>query len=681
MLFFHHDVLLAQSNNLATEEQATLNEIEKKMLAGDTTATSYIDSVLQILYPDKQKPLQIALYKKKAEILESNNRFHLSAEALEDGWLIAKDFHMKDYMSLFFPYLPKAMWRSGNYAKAIKYYIFLENNYTLLEDSSILYSIYNDNGLIYHRLNYPKKAEEYYLKAIKFSKQRGSQKMLGVSLTNLGALYYDTDRYRKSLSLFLQGVKIEEETKQKEKAGRSYTYIAKNYLALEDTVETRMYLQKALRRNENTQDLFGLARTYIAWANYFNKVQHQPQKAINRLNDVIEITQKAGLKEEEKQAWQALADLYNQEMHYDSAFRALQHEYAISMELSDIEEAFTSQKLNYQLELEQKANQIHQLNLSRQQSRTKAYAIGTMILILLLSIISWLYYKNIRSKRALIIKNRETESQRTELQKLNQKLVKAYGEIDKANTLKTQFLNNISHEIRTPLNGILGFSSMIATDNLSKSERQEYYKMIELNSSALLQSIDDIVNMALISSKEVKVQKSQIDINSLVDEIFELFKVERAFVNKHQVMIRPVKLDSNQILISDAGKLRTILTKLLDNAIKFTKEGEITFGCFPHEHAIEWFVKDTGIGIPKEHHDRIFEKFYQIQHTTTRNFEGSGLGLTIASNYVNLLGGHMWFNSTPGKGSNFHFTIPKNQELNRVNGPLSASKQTRNLQQ
>ncbi len=660
VLFFLHEPLLSQNHELTSKQKALLTEIEKKVLLNDTNTRYIIDSVLEAISPNKQIPLQIALLKKKALLLEHDNLFQLSAEALEQGWLIAKDFHMKDYMPLFFPYLPKAMWRSGNYAKAIKYYIFLENNYTLLEDSSILYSIYNDNGLIYHRLNYPQKAEAYYLKAIKFSKQKGNRQMLGVSLTNLGALYYDTGKYKKSLGLFLQGVKIEEETGQKEKAGRSYTYIAKNYLALNDSIEARIYLQKALRRNRSSQDIFGLARTYIAQANYFNKVQHQPQKAINRLNEVIKITQKAGLKEEERQAWQALAGLYDQEMRYDSAFRALQHEYAISMELSNIEEAFSSQKLTYQLELEQQANQIHQLNLSRQQSRTRAYAIGTIILIVLLSIISWLYYKNIRSKRALFIKNRETESQRTELQKLNQKLVKAYGEIDKANTLKSQFLNNISHEIRTPLNGILGFSSMIATDNLSASERREYYKMIEVNSSALLESIDDIVNMALISSKEVKITKSQVNINSLIEEIFELFKVERTFINKHQLNIRPVKLANNQILTSDAGKLRTILTKLLDNALKFTKEGEVSFGCFPHDYAIEWFVKDTGIGIPKEYHDRIFEKFYQIQHTTTRNFDGSGLGLTIASNYINLLGGHMWFNSEPGKGSSFHFTIPKN---------------------
>ncbi|MGM0551328.1 MAG: tetratricopeptide repeat-containing sensor histidine kinase [Bacteroidota bacterium] len=649
----------SQNEQLTLQEKKSLAVIDQHILLGDTLTPKLIDSIIKTITPSNSQAYSLHLLRKKATAYEKNNQFHMVATTLEQGWLKAKSYDIASYMPMFFPALPKAMWRSGNYAKAIKYYVFLENNYTLLNDMDILYSIYNDNGLIYHRLNYPEKAQEYYLKAIKFSKQQNNEKMLGVSLTNLGALYYDTNRYKKSLNLFLQGVKIEERTNQKEKAGRSYAYIAKNYLALGDSTNAEKYLQKALQYNQTTSDMFGLVRTYIAQAQFFNKAKNQPQLAINRLNKVVTMAKKAGLKEEEKQAWRALAKLYQQQELFDSAYWALQHEYKMDMQLSNIEEVLTSQNLAYQLELEKRANQIHQMNLSRQEARTRSYGIGFLILMVLLSIISFLYYKIIRSKKTLVVKNQESEAQRNELQKLNQKLVKAYAEIEKSNTLKTQFLNNISHEIRTPLNGILGFSAMIATDNLTNVERQEYFKMIEINSSALLETIDDIVNMAMITSKEVKVNSSQIDVNAFIDEVFELFKVERTFINKHQLQIHPVKLQENQILASDIGKLRIIMTKLLDNALKFTKEGEVTFGCMPHNHAVEWFVKDTGIGIPEEHHDRIFEKFYQVKNNNTRIFEGSGLGLTIAHHYITILGGHMWFHSEPGKGSSFHFTIPK----------------------
>ena len=658
-LIFLNTLAYSQNQQLTLQEKKTLAVIDQHILLGDTLTTQLIDSTIKNTNNIDNQHFNIHLLRKKATAYEKNNQFHLAAKALEESWLRAKNYDMASYMPLFFPALPKAMWRSGNYAKAIKYYVFLENNYTLLNDSGILYSIYNDNGLIYHRLNYPEKAKEYYLKAIRFSKQENNEKMLGVSLTNLGALYYDTNRYQKSLNLFLQGVKIEERTHQKDKAGRSYTYIAKNYLALGDSAKAGKYLQKALKNNQMSADLFGLVRTYIAQAHFFSKAQNQPQMAINQLLKVISMAQKAGLKEEEKQAWQALAKLYQQKERFDSAFWALQHEYKMNMQLSNIEEVLTSQNLAYQLELEKHANQIHQMRLSRQKTHTRSYGIGFLILIFLFSVISFLYYKIIRSKKTLTLKNQESEVQRSELQQLNQKLVKAYAEIEKANALKTQFLNNISHEIRTPLNGILGFSAMIASDNLTNVERQEYFKMIEINSSALLETIDDIVNMAMITSKEVKVNSSQIDVNAFVDEIFELFKAGRTFINKHQLQIHPVKLQENQILTSDIGKLRIIITKLLDNALKFTKEGEVTFGCMPHNHAVEWFVKDTGIGIPEEHHDRIFEKFYQVKNNNTRIFEGSGLGLTIAHHYITILGGHMWFHSESGKGSSFHFTIPK----------------------
>jgi len=656
--------LAGQNQKISKTQKQILTKLEDKLASGDSIILQECNRLIAKTDSIQDLDFRLHLYLLKGQYLKSQNLYKEYAQILEEGWLQAQRSNPIAYIDLFFPHLPSSMWQTGNYSKAIKYYLFLENNYTSLENPDILHSIYNANGLIYQRLNYPDKAKKYYLKAIQICKEGNKTNSLAITLTNLAALHYQMGEYLKAFTLFKQGVKLEEETKQYLAAGRTYTYMAKTLMAIGDTAQAKHYIVKAHKNNTQENDLLGLIRTQIAQAE-FSLPKNTLPKAIKDIRKTITLAQNAGFKEEEKQAWESLASLYSKNNQHDSAFVALQQQVQLTNELFNIEDVLTSQKLAYELELEQHEHQSSQMRLEQQHLRLRAMVIGFIGLIILLSIIVHLYLRVRVSRKKLQKKNIESEKQRQELQQLNKKLTKAYAEVEKANTLKSHFLNNISHEIRTPLNGILGFSAIIASDDLNYTEKQEYFKMIEHNSYALMETIDDIVNMALISAKEVKVQKAPIDVNSLLEEINELFNIERQITNKHQLEIIQIKLQKNEILLSDAGKLRTILTKLMDNALKFTEEGEIKFGCKPHDNAIEWFVKDTGMGIPELHHNKIFEKFYQVEQNRTRSFEGSGLGLTIASNYVKLLGGHMWFESVPGKGSHFHFVLPKGEVVKK----------------
>jgi len=244
----------------------------------------------------------------------------------------------------------------------------------------------------------------------------------------------------------------------------------------------------------------------------------------------------------------------------------------------------------------------------------------------------------------------------------NQKeIIAAKEKAEESDRLKTAFLQNLSHEIRTPLNGILGFTDLIKMSGLSADELEEYITIIEKSGSRLLNTINDLMDISMIVSGQIDVVVSNINMEKLVSGLFTKFhhNAKKKGVN---LVINNSLLISEMIVSTDGQKIRAILTKLLANAIKFTEEGGVEFGFIVHENnknvELQFFVKDTGIGIPENRLNSIFDRFMQVDFSSTRDFEGSGLGLSIIKEYVEMLNGKIWVESEVGRGSQFYFTIP-----------------------
>ena len=239
-----------------------------------------------------------------------------------------------------------------------------------------------------------------------------------------------------------------------------------------------------------------------------------------------------------------------------------------------------------------------------------------------------------------------------------EELKAALEKAQESDRLKSAFLANMSHEIRTPMNGILGFANLISEPGLSDFEKQEYITFIKESSDRMLNTINDLIEISKIEAGENKVSVSTISLNKLLDEILAKFTPE-AELKGLQLASLPTLKDDTATLLTDKSKLLCILTKLIKNAIKFTKKGKISFGYLLKDNFIEFFVKDTGIGIPKNRQQAIFNRFEQGDpNYNTRQFEGSGLGLAITKAYVEMLGGKIWLISKEGKGTTFKFTIP-----------------------
>ncbi|MFA8436415.1 MAG: cache domain-containing protein [Marinifilaceae bacterium] len=240
-------------------------------------------------------------------------------------------------------------------------------------------------------------------------------------------------------------------------------------------------------------------------------------------------------------------------------------------------------------------------------------------------------------------------------------LLKARKKAEESDRLKSSFLSNMSHEIRTPMNAIIGFSELLQDDTISIEHQKEFLEHIKTNGKSLLTLINDIIDFSKIESEELKTISTACNINALLNDLHQLFLEEKERLNKTRVELK-INFDlpdSKATIQTDPLRLKQILTNLISNALKFTNEGWIQIGYTQRkDNQLLFYVKDTGIGIPKDKQDIIFNRFRQADDSHTRKYGGTGLGLTISKKLCELLSGKIWVESNVGQGSDFYFTLP-----------------------
>ncbi|NCB96766.1 MAG: hybrid sensor histidine kinase/response regulator [Bacteroidia bacterium] len=260
----------------------------------------------------------------------------------------------------------------------------------------------------------------------------------------------------------------------------------------------------------------------------------------------------------------------------------------------------------------------------------------------------------------------------TEKKLIEQELVKAKEKAEEGDRLKSAFLQNISHEIRTPMNAIIGFSKLLKEPDIDREKSISYGEIISNSTEQLLSIISDIISISTIEAGQERVIIKPCDIN----DIFEALNKKFSLVAKKKGLTLnsgiTLSVDDCKIL-SDNNKVTQILVNVIGNAIKFTKKGHVNYGCQLKGDKLEFFVEDTGIGIPEDKFEDIFKRFRQASMDIAGNYGGSGLGLAITKAYVSLLGGEIWLKSEIGKGSTFYFTIPYEK------APVSAETQDINI--
>ena len=247
----------------------------------------------------------------------------------------------------------------------------------------------------------------------------------------------------------------------------------------------------------------------------------------------------------------------------------------------------------------------------------------------------------------------------TRLKQVHEDLIKANIGAEASNRLKSNFLANISHEIRTPLNSVVGFSNLLLNNNLTNEVKEEYIEHINHNSEKLLQIIGDIIDLSRLESSQIEITYEEASLSAIVNEIIE--EARQIIRRNEKPIILNVKNhfeDVGDLIFTDRIWLKRVLNHLMDNAVKFTLEGSVEFSYLLENQNIVFKIRDTGIGINKENLGRIFEEFRQEFDGHHRPFEGLGIGLTLAKEVIERMGGKIVVESEKGVGSEFSFSIP-----------------------
>jgi len=250
--------------------------------------------------------------------------------------------------------------------------------------------------------------------------------------------------------------------------------------------------------------------------------------------------------------------------------------------------------------------------------------------------------------------NERLEKQKIELRKAKKKA-------EESDRLKSAFLANMSHEIRTPMNGIMGFAEMLQKTQYPPEEQKKFLKIIHDSSGHLLQVINDIVDVSKIEANQLSLNPSPFCLNDILHQLYDTYKAQLHQKNKtHIALYLEQGLSRDRSWIhADANRLKQILYNLLGNAVKFTQKGSIRFGYKQKDKAsLLFYVSDTGIGIPADKLGQIFSRFEQVQDPIHTEYGGTGLGLTITRNLVEMMGGTIWVESQSEDGTSFYFTLP-----------------------
>jgi signal transduction histidine kinase len=263
--------------------------------------------------------------------------------------------------------------------------------------------------------------------------------------------------------------------------------------------------------------------------------------------------------------------------------------------------------------------------------------------------------------------------------KLDQKVKERTSELEKArikaeesDRLKSAFLANMSHEIRTPLNGILGFAQLLGYKEKTNDQVNSYIQLIQSSGDILLNIINDILDISKIEAGQLNIFHSEFNLNKLLDEMFSFFQAE-ASRKKLEIKLTKALGDERSWVFCDETRLRQALNNLMSNAIKFTDKGYIHVGYQKKGNNLRFFVKDTGKGILKEKQESVFLRFHQEHSDMALPSRGTGLGLPITKGILELMGGKIWLDSTPGVGTTFYFTLPY-KSVRQENNNLEAMK-------
>lgn len=620
-------------------------------------------------------------------------------EQLNTSYYIAEINHR---LGLTYQYLNNYEESLISYQKSIELYESLGNK----EKTAINY---HTIGTLYNDLRKYALAYDYYNKALKIYLELENSERQAAIYQNIGVLYNNWGNYEQSLEYYKKSLGIYEELNDKLNIAISFSNIGLIYEHHKDYYKALEYYQRSLLMFEEIDYKPALVYIFYNLGSIYDNLK-ESIKAEEYFTRGLELSKGLGMKDYVSYNYEALSEIYEKRNDYKQAL----YYYKDFVDVKD--SIFNESKMQQVQELEakfqnaQKQKEIEFLKLDQQlqESEIKKKEAQNLILIFssfltfVIAVILFLFNRSQKRSSSLLEKevkeHKETEeklnqltkelenrvTERTiELEKINKQLLLEADEHNKtlkkleieknraeeADNVKSKFLANISHEVRTPLNAISGFSEMLGKDDLPKNKKYNYINIIKESCTSLTNLIDDIVDYASIEAGEIKIEKKEFNPHPTLEFLYDQYTNELIRLKKDNVILSYANENSDNELVinADPSRFKQIMSILINNAIKFTEKGNIEFGfIFPDTDHIEFYVKDTGIGISKDYREIIFERFRQIDESTTKEYSGAGIGLSVAKNLVEMHGGEIWFESTLGKGTTFYLKFPHEHHFDNL---------------
>ena len=537
----------------------------------------------------------------------------------------------------------------GNFTKALEYELkglkLAEEN----EDKVNLARLSNNLGNVFIRQKNNEKALEYYTYSLNIKKDLDDKYSLTHTYNNLGLAHQNLKNYDLSLSNFLKSAEIAKEINDARSEARAYSNIGEMYNVQGKFSEALEYLNKSMEMHHEIGDREGMISTYLyrGGGTYF----HQGKYLLARddCKKSFDLATDMGVLIAKKEACDCLAKVYEKLGNYSESLKYFKMSSTAKDSLfnNSKTQEITRKEMEYQFERQQLADSIafnkekaeqelrYSEDLSKQRNKVNLVIFGTIGLLL----IGGVYWRS-RQKSAKLRQERNVISR---LKQIDQ--------------LKDQFLANTSHELRTPLNGIIGISESLKDGAAGKLSTKaiENLDMITNSGKRLSNLVNDILDFSKLKNQDLKLALQPVDLYSVAKLVL---KVSDTLVDGKPIrLINSIPKDI-ALVEADENRVQQILYNLIGNAIKFTEEGKVEIQAAKLNGKVAIAIIDTGIGIPEDKFEDIFKSFEQLDGSSIRDYGGTGLGLSVTKQLVELHGGAIEVHSKVGEGSTFTFTLP-----------------------
>jgi signal transduction histidine kinase/ActR/RegA family two-component response regulator len=646
-----------------------------------TVVNTKIDSLLNQVENAEEKD-QIIIYNELAKIFAETNP-QKAINYYKESLVIAQELNdtQSEYKILIA--IAKNYRVLGEPLKAIDYLekaMVYSNN-----DNDNLTDIYNELGINYADAGKFDKSLEYFKLYLGIQEDLLNKENMAIAYNNISNLYRIKGEFDKSLEFCDKAVQIEKEMNDYYSLSVTYSNIALLYVDKEEYEKAWNYYYKAESLADSINDPLRKMHIYSNIAD-LALIEGKTSQSRSYLDQILEIAKDERVIPIIRDTYKQYAALYEKSGDFKNAFDYYQKYVNLKDSIVNddnqnnialLKVIYETEKKDKENEILRKDNAIHTLKNEKQQRLIYFFILLIGLIIILIIVVLDKFRTNRKNARMLADKNKRIETINIELKQVNNELEervskrteelqqeindriktevalkKALEKAEEANVMKDTFLSNISHEIRTPLNAIIGLSSLLSEkfDKESDEEFKKYISGIVHSSNRLLVLLNNIIDFSLIESNEINLEKESCDIQNCIDSAAQL----HSFRANEKGLKLVYDIQNHIPLISaDCNNLIKVFSDIIDNAVKFTEEGEIVISAehYEEDNTVLVQIKDTGIGINQEFLPNIFDSFSQESEGYTKNYQGAGLSLPLAKRLVELMGGRIEISSMRNKGT------------------------------